>query len=88
MVAQHLSTTGALTATEEMFHVLDLCSLLSNCKHPFFPSPLSLQMLFPKHKFPTVSKCQLNTDLEQVKLPFEEGILIPKEALTEELSYS
>lgn len=88
MVAQHLPATGALTATDEMFHVPALCSLLSSCKHPFFPSPLSIQMLFHKHKFCIATKCQLNADLEQVKLPFEEGILIPKEALTEELNYS
>lgn len=88
MVAQHLPTTGALTATEEIFHVPALCSLLSNSKHPFFPSPLSIQMLFHKHKFLTVTKCQLNADLEQIQLSFEEGILISKEALTEELNYS
>lgn len=71
-----------------MLHVPALCSLLSNCKHPFFPSPLSTQMHFHKHKFLIVTKCQLNADLEQVKLPFEEGILIPKKALREELHYS
>lgn len=35
-----------------------------------------------------IIKRQLNANLEQVKLPFEEGILIPKEALAEELNYS
>lgn len=43
-------------------------------------------MFFHKHKFLIVTKCQLNADLEQIKLPFEEGILIPKEALTAELT--
>lgn len=45
-------------------------------------------MHFHKHKFLIVTKCQLNADLEQVKLPFEEGILIPKKALREELHYN
>lgn len=86
MVAQVLQPTGALTATGEMFHLLlTPCSLLSYCIHPFSPPALSTQMLFSKDKFCIVTKCQLHTDLEQLKLALEEGILIPKEALTEGL---
>lgn len=68
MVAQVLLTTGALTATGEMFHLLTLCSLLSYCIHPFSPSPLSIQMLFSRQKFCIVIKRQLTADLEQIKL--------------------
>lgn len=83
MVAQVLLTTGALTATGEMFHLLlTLCLLLSYCMYPFSSSPLSIQMLFSKHKSYIVTKCQLNIDLEQVKIALEVSILVPKEALT------
>jgi len=57
-------------------------SLLSYCTDP---SPLSIQMCFIKVKFCRVTECQLHVDL-QVKLALEEGVLIPKEALTEGLT--
>lgn len=62
------------------------CSPIANT--PFFSIASQHTNAFPKHKFLIASKCHLNADLEQVKLPFEEGILMPKEALAEELNYS
>lgn len=62
------------------------CSPIANT--PFFSIASQHTNAFPKHKFLIASKRHLNADLEQVKLPFEEGILMPKEALAEELNYS